>query len=36
MSKVSVEFAFKNVFSGEREFIPIKFDSEYHGANDLR
>ena len=33
---VSVEFAFKNVSNGEREVISFKFDSGYHGGNDLR
>ena len=33
---VSVEFAFKNVFNCEREVIYCKFDSGYHGCNDLR
>ena len=33
---VSVEFAFKNVSNGEREVITFKFDSGYHGGNDLR
>ena len=32
---VSVELAFKNVFNGERVVISFKFESGYHGGNDL-
>ena len=34
--QVSVEFAFKNVYNGESDIISFKFDSGYHGGNDLR
>ena len=33
---VSIECAFKNFFNGKREVISFKFDSGYHGGNDLR
>ena len=31
---VAVEFAFKNVSTGERDAISFEFDSGYHGGND--